>query len=118
MRSMTAPKAVVPAYAVAPVNAAVVVAASRKRAHAEAFVGNEENMPSPGPPTDVGAMLLMNFATMRGGCGGEMCSRSEKCAKGRGHSGWCNVKRAEPSPIAYDADEDDMPLHSDGSATE
>ena len=30
----------------------------------------------------------------------------------------CNVKRAEPSPIAYDADEDDMPLHSDGSATE
>ena len=52
------------------------------------------------------------------GCGGEMCPRSEKCAKGRGHSGWCNVKRAEPSPIAYDADEDDMPLQSDGSATE
>ena len=82
------------------------------------MVGNEENMPSPSPPTDVGAMLLMNFATMRGGCGGEMCPRSEKCAKGRGHSGWCNVKRAEPSPIAYDADEDDMPLQSDGSATE
>ena len=64
----------------------------------------------------------MREVSPRGGAGsrrGEpLCPRSEKCAKGRGHSGWCNVKRAEPSPIAYDADEDDMPLHSDGSATE
>jgi len=75
-----APKAVVPAYAVAPVNAAVVVAASRKRPLSEAFVvGNEENMPSPGPPTDVGAMLLMNFARCAAAAAAR-CARARKSA--------------------------------------
>ena len=64
--------------------------------------------------------MLLKLRDDRSSCGGEKsCPRSEKCAKGRGHSGWCNVEaRRAASPIAYDADEDDMPLHSDGSATE